>query len=148
LASRWLSAKRLLCLANQLSLPFFPQMVTFVAQIITSLKAQMRERFSARHAASDPSLTVDRFRAFASQGAVFSVRLVGLAGGFGVLVQLKTGVFWLHTEKSQKRRVFSRAETAFKLVKEVGMKELAGVDLAGWVPDLAPQRQVRKGTLS
>lgn len=95
----------------------------------------MRARFSPKYASSDPGLTVDRLRAFVAQGAVFQVRLVGVGRGFALLVYLKTGPVWLHTEKSQQRRIFGRADTAFRVVRDVGLKELTGVDLGEWSPE-------------
>ena len=67
----------------------------------------MRRRFSPHLASSDPSLTVDRLRAFVSQGVVNQVHLVGVDNGFALLVHLRTGPLWLHTEKSQQRRVLA-----------------------------------------
>lgn len=93
----------------------------------------MKQRLSQYHASSDPGLTVDRLRAFVSQGAVFQVRMIGVKRGFSLLVHLRTGLFWLHTEKSKKPRVFSRADTAFRLLKDVGLRDVAAVDLSGWV---------------
>lgn len=86
------------------------------------------------YAFSDPSLTVDRLRAFVSQGVVRDVRLIGFDGGFRLLVNLKRGPLWLHTEKSQQPRLFSRAETAFKLILDVGLKDVEEVVLSGWKP--------------
>ena len=91
----------------------------------------MRRRFSPNLATSDPSFTVDRLRAFASQGMVHQVHLVATKGGFMLLVHLQTGPFWLHTEKSQQPRVFVRAETAFKLLVSLGIRTVERVDLTG-----------------
>ncbi|MCB1940027.1 MAG: hypothetical protein KDE64_12630 [Rhodocyclaceae bacterium] len=94
----------------------------------------MKERFSSRHVSSDSSVTVDRFRAFVTQGVVLQVQLIGGKGGFRLLLNLKRGNYWLHTEKSQQPRVFSKAETAFKVVRDAGLKEIDHVELSGWVP--------------
>jgi hypothetical protein len=95
----------------------------------------MRRRFSPHLASSDPSLTVDRLRAFVSQGVVNQVHLVGVDNGFALLVHLRTGPLWLHTEKSQQRRVFSRVETALRLLADAGVKYVDRVDLTGWKED-------------
>lgn len=93
----------------------------------------MRRRFSPNLATSDPSFTVDRLRAFASQGMVQQVHLVAVEGGFSLLVHLQTGPHWLYTEKSQLRRVFVRAETAFKLLTSLGLRSVERVDLTSWM---------------
>lgn len=82
------------------------------------------------------SITVDQFRVFAAQGAIKEVRLCAVGRGFAMLIDLKSGPTWLNTEKGNKRRIFARAETAFRLVQEAGLVGLAGVDLSGWSPKM------------
>lgn len=70
-------------------------------------------------------------RGFVEQKVVNAVVLVGEGKGFSVQVRLISGVVWLHSEKSGKRRVFAKVETALRLLKSLGIPKVE-VDLTSW----------------
>lgn len=78
-----------------------------------------------------PPILMDRLRGFAEQKIINAVVLVGVGKGFAVQVRLPSGVVWLHSERSGRRRFFAKAETAFRVLKGLGIPSVR-VDLSSW----------------
>ena len=73
-------------------------------------------------------LQIEGVRALADAGAISHVRVVASAGGLTVEINKK----FLVATRLKQTRVFSKSDTLFGWLKELGITRIDEVDLIGW----------------